>query len=340
MQKVLDDLFKITPELSPKLKNVAKLILDRPNAVATTSMRALAKKAGVTPPTMIRLANKLGFESYEKFRQVFQDSINELDFENRANWLQDASKRGGISSIVHELAESGHNNIQQFYQNLDIEKISAAADLILNARAVYVISTGGTHLIAAYLQYIGKMAVPHMQVPQACDNSLIESLIPVKKNDVILTLAYAPYARQGIEASQFALDRGARMIYLTDSKAAPLASQAEILLLQKTDSPQFFPSMVPVVSAIETLMKVADLLPAEVLSIVDSGTIIINTFCTVISQSCRVNVINKLFGTLDILVIIKERGRRVNDCPHNILKILRSSGYQYLSVESYTHRLK
>jgi DNA-binding MurR/RpiR family transcriptional regulator len=256
MQKVLDELFKLTPDLSPKLRNVAKLILDRPNAVATTSMRALAKQADVTPPTMIRLANKLGFESYEKFRQVFQDSINEQDFENRANWLQRASKRDGISSIVHELAESGHNNVQQFYQNLDIVKIGEAADLILNAQAVYVISTGGTFLIAQYLQYIGKMAVPNFQILQASNNSLIESLIPVKKNDVVLTLAYAPYALQGIEATQFALDRGARMIYMTDSKAAPLASQAEILLLQKTDSPQFFPSMVSVVSAIETLIAV------------------------------------------------------------------------------------
>ena len=62
MLKVLDTLFQITPTLSPKLKNVAKLILDKPNAVATTSMRALAKQAGVTPPTMIRLAKELGFE--------------------------------------------------------------------------------------------------------------------------------------------------------------------------------------------------------------------------------------------------------------------------------------
>ncbi|MFT5599700.1 MAG: DNA-binding MurR/RpiR family transcriptional regulator, partial [Chitinophagales bacterium] len=65
-----------------------------------------------------------------------------------------------------------------------------------------------------------------------------------------------PYAKQGIEASEFALSRGARMIYLTDSKAAPLASEADVLLLQKTTSPLFYPSMVSVVSAIETLITV------------------------------------------------------------------------------------
>jgi DNA-binding MurR/RpiR family transcriptional regulator len=81
-------------------------------------------------------------------------------------------------------------------------------------------------------------------------------MIPVSKGDVILALAYHPYARQGIDASEFALSRGARMIYLTDSKAAPLASKAEVLILQKTASPQFFPSMVAVMAAVETLISV------------------------------------------------------------------------------------
>ena len=38
MQQVLDTLFKLIPELSPKLRVVAKLILDKPNAVATMSI--------------------------------------------------------------------------------------------------------------------------------------------------------------------------------------------------------------------------------------------------------------------------------------------------------------
>ncbi|MCP3686775.1 MAG: MurR/RpiR family transcriptional regulator [Gammaproteobacteria bacterium] len=256
MQKVLDNLFQISPTLSPKLRNVAKLILDKPNAVATTSMRALAKQAGVTPPTMIRLARELGFENYEKFRQVFQTSVNDQGFGNRASWLQQSSETEGLPSIVHELAEASHRNIQSFYQNLDMDEVCNAADLIINAPTVYVVAAGGVHWIAAYLQYVGIMAVPHLRVPRNSGIGLIEGLIPIQKDDVVLTMAYSPYARQGIEATEYALSRGASLIYLTDSKAAPLASRAEALLLQKTASPLFYPSMVSVVSAIETLITV------------------------------------------------------------------------------------
>ncbi|MCP4469898.1 MAG: MurR/RpiR family transcriptional regulator [Gammaproteobacteria bacterium] len=256
MQQLLDTLLKVTPTLTPKLRVVAKLILDNPNLVATTSMRALAGRAGVTPPTMIRFANTLGFENYVSFRRVFQTSVNEQDFEDRANWLQLTSATDGMAAIVQQIAESGLGNMKQFFKDIDLDEVSRAADIILAAPNVYVVAAGGVHWIASYLHYVCKMAIPQMRLPRTSGSGLIEGLIPVCKGDVILTLAYHPYSSHGIEASEFALARGARLIYLTDSKAAPLASRAEVLILQKTESPQFFPSMVAVMVAIETLISV------------------------------------------------------------------------------------
>ncbi len=249
-------MFNAAPTLTPKLKSAARVILDNPNLVATTSMRALAGRAGVTPPTMVRLATTLGFENYESFRRVFQSSINKQNFEDRANWLQFTSATDGVTPIVQEIAESGVTNLKQFFQELDLDALSKAADIIIAAPNVYVVAAGGIHWIACYLHYVCKMAVPQMRLPANSGNGLLEEMIPVGKDDVILAMAYRPYARHGIEASEFALSRGARMIYLTDSRAAPLASKAEVLILQKTASRQFFPSMVAVMIAIETLISV------------------------------------------------------------------------------------
>lgn len=256
MQQILKTLFALTPDLTPKLKSAAKLILDNPNLVATTSMRALAKRCGVTPPTMIRLANRLGFENYESFRQVFQDSVNDPDFENRASWLQRASATDGITSIVHNISEAGLGNVRNLYQDLNLDTFCRAADIIIDAPGVYVVAAGGLHWIASYLHYVAVMAVPNMRLPRTSGNGLVEGLVSVNPGDVILTMAYNPYSRHSIEASEFAMTRGARLVYLTDSRAAPLASEAEVLLLQKTESPQFFPSMVAVISAIEMLIAI------------------------------------------------------------------------------------
>ena len=256
MQQILESLFKLTPDLTPKLKSAARLILDNPNMVATTSMRGLAKRCGVTPPTMIRLANAVGYESYESFRQVFQDAVNDPNFELRAGWLQRTSAADGIDVIVNDIAKSGLENVTQFYQDMDLDAVCKAADIIIGGKNVHVVAAGGLHWIASYLHYVGKMALPQLRLPQTSGTGLVEGLISVTAGDVVLFMAYHPYSRHSIEAAEFALSRGARLIYLTDSKAAPLASKVEVLLIQKTGSPQFFPSMVAVMSALETLIAV------------------------------------------------------------------------------------
>jgi DNA-binding MurR/RpiR family transcriptional regulator len=256
LKALLETLRKTLPSLTPKLAQIARVVLDQPNRVATESMRALAKQSGVTAPTMIRFARELGFDGYDSFKNVFLASVNEQDFAERANWLRQASENDGISSIIQNSAEASYRNNRKFYQSLDMTEICQAADLILNANNVYVVSAGGLHSIASYLHYVGKMAVPQMRLAGTGGGGLVESLIPLKKDDVVITLAFNPYARYGIEATRFALSRGAKLVFFTDSPAAPLASEATILLLQKTDSPQFFPSMVSVMSAVETLISV------------------------------------------------------------------------------------
>ncbi|MCP4332268.1 MAG: MurR/RpiR family transcriptional regulator [Gammaproteobacteria bacterium] len=250
----MESLFQLTPTLTPKLKSAARVILDNPNLVATTSMRSLAKRCAVTPPTMIRLAKAVGYENYESFRRVFQEAINEQNFASQAGRLQRSSAVDGLDAIVKEIATASLRNLSQFHQELDLDALNKAARLIIDAPQVHVIAAGGIHWMASYLHYVCKMAVPQIRLPLTSGNGLVEGLISLAEGDVILVMAYHPYSRHAIEAAEFALARGGRMIYLTDSRAAPLASRAEVLLLQKTASPQFFPSVVAVMAALETLI--------------------------------------------------------------------------------------
>ncbi|MCK5517104.1 MAG: MurR/RpiR family transcriptional regulator [Desulfobulbaceae bacterium] len=256
MQQVLDNLFKLIPELSPKLRVVAKLILDKPNSVATTSMRALAREAGVTPPTMIRLANRLGFERYVQFRRVFQNAVTNPDFDQQASLLQEAANLSGESALIGKLSESVQTNVKTFYQHVDLESLSNAADLMLDSASTYIAASGALHWIAAYMQYVGRMVVPHLRVPRVNGSPLVEGFYPISKSDIIFGISLHPYARQTIETIEYGISKGARFIYLTDSLAAPLSSKADILLFASTKSPQFFPSMVAVVAAIETLTAI------------------------------------------------------------------------------------
>lgn len=231
-------------------------MLEKPSLVATGSMREFAREAGVTPPTLERLANILGCDNYSQFKSQFRNAIDNFDFAQRANQLQQAHEITGEAGITAEIRQAAHRNIDFYFDHLNSDAICRAADLMIDASNVYVIGTCAPYWMAAYMQYVGKMVLPHIHAPQTTGAGLVEGLVSLKAGDIVLAMTYQPYAKQTIEAIDFALSRSAKLIYLTDNPGAPMAEQATVVIQQSTGSPQFFPSMVPVIAAIETLLAV------------------------------------------------------------------------------------
>ena len=63
------------PDLSPRLRQAARYVIDRPDEVALSSMRRVAAGAGVHPSTMVRLARALAFPGYGALREPFRQHL-------------------------------------------------------------------------------------------------------------------------------------------------------------------------------------------------------------------------------------------------------------------------
>jgi DNA-binding MurR/RpiR family transcriptional regulator len=254
MQEILDRLPALMPELSPHMRRVARCVLDNPNEVAVTSMRALAVKAQVTPPTMVRFARHLGFSNYESFRAIFQDSVTRGGFRQKATSLRELGERSGIAGVARRMMETTNENINRLFGANDLDQLNRAADLLASAPACYVMGIGALHWMSTYLQYLGRAVLPQMRVPRANGNSLIEGIIAVEAGDVMLIMSVSPYAKPMVEAAQFARSRGAKVVAITDSHGSPLALAADIIFVVGAETPQFYPSMIGVVALIEMIV--------------------------------------------------------------------------------------
>ena len=62
-------------DLSNALQKAARWAADHPADVCFLSLREQAKRAGVVPPTMTRLAKALGFARFRAFQDDFRDHI-------------------------------------------------------------------------------------------------------------------------------------------------------------------------------------------------------------------------------------------------------------------------
>lgn len=258
MHAVLDRISAGLSDFSPQLRLAAKRILDHPNEVAVLSMRAFAASAGVHPPTMMRLAKRLGFVNYADFRLVFQNALVRTgeSFRDRASWLQELAVEKGDAAVAHGIAEAASRNIAGFYSGLDMNAVIRIADLLRRAPTSYVIAVSAFYWMGAYIQFLGRMALPRLRLPRANGTPLTEGLISIERGDVALAITASPYSRQTIQAVHFAKKRGATLALITDSRASPLVADADELLLVPTMSPQFFPSMIAITAAIETLIAV------------------------------------------------------------------------------------
>lgn len=255
MQSILDRLAETYPGLSPQLRQAAKFVLDQPNEVAINSMRGLAAAAGVAPSTMLRLAKALGLASFDAFRQPFRDAARgrEQGFGARARGLQAASAGGG-GALLARMAAANIANVEESFAGNDAAAFARAAGIIRDAEKVYVIGTGGAHAFACYFHYVGRMALARIRLPAWHSGSLLDDLVDATAADAALVITVEPYTTATVRAMRFLVSRGVKVVTLTDSRAAPVATGAAALLMTPTASPQFFPSYTAATAVLETLM--------------------------------------------------------------------------------------
>src|SRR5260370_33573110 len=60
--------------LSPQLQEAARWVIDHPADVALLSLREQARRAGIAPATLTRLAQRLRLRGFEGLRQAFADA--------------------------------------------------------------------------------------------------------------------------------------------------------------------------------------------------------------------------------------------------------------------------
>lgn len=74
--------------LSEQQERVARTILTRPHIVAFGTIGSLAGECAVSPSTVVRVANSLGFDTFRQFKRVF-----------RAHLLSEVSRHAHLGQV-------------------------------------------------------------------------------------------------------------------------------------------------------------------------------------------------------------------------------------------------
>lgn len=236
-----------------ELKIVRQLLSNYP-AAGLNTVAHLAAAADVSNPTVVRFANKLGFEGYPEFQAALLSEVQErmssplsmLDT-RKPSLEQENFYQYFLRASIHALEAS-----MQMLPPDDFEAaIDAAADL--NMR-VHCLGGRFSGFLAGLLWSHMKQLRGETRWINGSQADQVDQLVDLGKRDVLFVYDYRRYQIDTIRFARQSAKQGARIVLFTDRWVSPIAEFAAVTLMAPVDTVSPYDTMVPAIAQTEALI--------------------------------------------------------------------------------------
>ncbi|MFS4583558.1 MurR/RpiR family transcriptional regulator [Phaeobacter sp. C3_T13_0] len=217
--------------LPPALSVAAKYIIDNPGDFGLDPIRVSATKAGVSANSLVRLATHLGFDSFEALRSPFRSALT-TDREGGLGlgWL-DRLEQTETTARHGRIARNEVNIVARSLRLMTPERITSIVTVLTSARHCYVTATRASYALAYYFHYVGRMALPSLDLVPRHMGTAVDELMDIGIQDCLIAMTFAPYSSETLQALRLARNKGATLILISDSEVIAPALQPDHLLL-------------------------------------------------------------------------------------------------------------
>lgn len=242
------------PELTRAERQLALRVLDQYPVAALGSITALAKSAGVSTPTVVRLVQKLGFKGYPDFQGSIRSEVEAMlvsPLVKHDRWAAAAPD----THILNRFGDTVLANLTATLAQIDHAEFDAIAGLLADeGRQVFAMGGRITHAIADYFVTLMLAVRPDVRLLPNLSNAWPVALIDLKAGDVLLVFDIRRYENAVLQLVEMAREQGAEVILITDPWISPAAVHARHRLIAQIEAPSAWDSMVSITVLVETLL--------------------------------------------------------------------------------------
>lgn len=209
-------------------RRVGEWILSAPEAAVDLTLRAVARAAGVSEPTVIRFANAVGCDGFRDLRVKLARS---LAF-SRTTSHSAIAARDDLGQIVSKIFDFNLSNIAWARAHLDPAQIAAAVAALAEAPRIEFFGMGASGIVA--LDAAQKF--PLFGVPcsaQTDGHQMLMAASMVQRGDVAVGISNTGETEEVVRAIGVATARGATTIGITGGQG-PLADHCSIVIRAET----------------------------------------------------------------------------------------------------------
>lgn len=239
--------------MSKGQKLLAAYITDYYDKAVFLTAAKLGEVVGVSESTVVRFATHLGYKGYPQFQQSLAELVRgKLDSVQR---MEDVYGRITQSEILTTVLRNDAKRIEDTLETIDGHAFDLAVDAILHARHIYVIGIRSCASIAEFLAFYLNMMFEHVKLLHTNSSSeLLEQMLYVGREDVIIGISFPRYSMRVLKAMEFANNRNARVITLTDSVHSPMNLYSSCNLVAQSDMSSIVDSLVAPLSVVNALI--------------------------------------------------------------------------------------
>ncbi|KMW59336.1 Transcriptional regulator, RpiR family [Candidatus Rhodobacter oscarellae] len=254
---VLDRLSEEWDALTPAAQKAARYVLENPQQVGVSTVRGLAEAADVTPNTLVRMAQQVGFDGFADFQEPFRAAIRDgsASFPDRARWLQEQAGKGALGALYADMVGSALRNIEETFAGIEVAHLQSAAETIWNARQIYTVGVGVNSSNAQNFTYLASTGMGQFHAIPRMGSTAVDDLARASDQDVLIAITCRPYRAEVVAAVEVAREQGLTVIGISDSPASPVIRGSAHSFVVASDTPQFFPSSVATITLLETLLS-------------------------------------------------------------------------------------
>lgn len=250
---VLQQIRANMPSFSKGQKRIANYILSQCDKAAFMTARRLGELAQVSESTVVRFASELGYDGYPGMQRALQEIIRgRLTSVQR---IQASREQISGEDTVGEVMQRDMNSIHAAIGQVDRKAFSRAVDMLLAADRIFILGVRSSSFLAGYLNFYLHLIFKNVILVQnSAAGEIYEQLVHIGPGDVLVGISFPRYSIMAVNAVQYAHDRGAQVIAITDSAVSPLYTPASVALLVRSDMISFVDSMAAPLSLLNALI--------------------------------------------------------------------------------------
>ncbi len=249
-------------ELPPKARQIAELVIARPEPFIHMSITEVAETCGVSEGTIVSFCRRVGVRGFQELKIMLARDLIEP-----VRLIQEDLHRGDDPATVTDHIFAAHAaSLQETRRLLSMDALAQAATLLRQARRVEIYGIGSSAPIAQDLSY------RLLQLGLAA-NAIVDSHVQAVSAGMTgpevatVTVSHSGSTVETVLATRLAQAAGARTIGITRLGKSPLAAHCEVLLYTVANETRYRPeamsSRVAQLAIIDTLVSCCALTDTE-----------------------------------------------------------------------------